>query len=168
MKGDKMSRQASELETILQQLIVDHRKLLALLVAQQNSMKLCDLKKMDETTNQAEACRLRIINLEQRRRLICGQIAVQMKIPGELTIGKIAAAFPPRAEILMKLRAELKSVAEQVRTRSYIAGRVAGAVLGHLNTVVRLISGAVGKAGVYTKRGVPRMTNRIGVMEAVG
>ena len=163
-----MSRQVSELEMILQQLIVDHRKLLVFLHTQQNVMKLCDLKKMDETTNQAEACRLRIVNLEQRRRLVCGQIAAQMKFQGELTIGKIADAFPSRAEALMKLRTELKSVAEQVRTRSYIAGRVAGAVLGHLNTVVRLVSGAVGKAGVYTKRGVPRMTSRLGVMEAVG
>ncbi|HWE04354.1 MAG TPA: flagellar export chaperone FlgN [Tepidisphaeraceae bacterium] len=163
-----MSRQVSELETILQQLIAEHRKLLVFLQTQQVSMKLCDLKKMDDTAIGAEACRLRIVSADQRRRLICGQIAAQMKFQGALTIAHIAAAFPARAETLMKLRAELKSVAEQVKTKSYIAGRVAGAVLGHLNTVVRLVSGAVGKAGVYTKRGVPRMTNRIGVMEAVG
>jgi hypothetical protein len=163
-----MSRQVSELETILQQLIAEHGKLLVHIQTQQHSMKFCDLKKMDETTVHAEACRLRIVNLDQRRRLVCGQIAAQMRHQGELTIGAIAAANPARAQALMKLRAELKSVVQQVQTRSYIAGRVAGAVLGHLNTVVRLISRAVGKPGVYTKRGVPRMTNRIGVMEAVG
>ena len=42
------------------------------------------------------------------------------------------------------------------------------ALLGHLNTVVRLIAGAVERAGVYTKTGAPQMSNRIGVMEAVG
>jgi hypothetical protein len=45
---------------------------------------------------------------------------------------------------------------------------LAGAVLGHLNTVVRLIAGAVEQAGVYTKQGVPQVSARIGVIEAVG
>jgi hypothetical protein len=62
----------------------------------------------------------------------------------------------------------LKAVAEKVRAHCYISGRVANAVLGHLNTVVRLLAGAVEKAGLYNKRGVPRVSNRIGVMEAVG
>jgi hypothetical protein len=37
-----------------------------------------------------------------------------------------------------------------------------------LNTVVRLLAGAVEKAGLYTKHGVPQVSSRIGVMEAVG
>ena len=49
-----------------------------------------------------------------------------------------------------------------------MAGRLASAVLGHLNTVVRLLAGAVEKAGLYTKQGIPQVSARIGVMEAVG
>jgi hypothetical protein len=41
-------------------------------------------------------------------------------------------------------------------------------VLGHLNTAMRLFAGAVGQSGTYTKNGVPRVSARIGVMEAVG
>lgn len=163
-----MSRQISELETILGQMIVEHRKLLGFLETQQLAMKHCDLKKMDDTATQAEACRMRLLGLEQKRRLTVMQIATLLKLGSEVTLGKIAAAHPPRAQALLTLRAELRGLAEQVRTRSYIAGRVAGAVLGHLNTVVRLVAGAVGKAGLYNKRGVPRMANRIGVMNAVG
>jgi hypothetical protein len=37
-----------------------------------------------------------------------------------------------------------------------------------LNTVVRLIAGAVEQAGVYTKTGSPKVSGRIGVLEAVG
>ena len=70
--------------------------------------------------------------------------------------------------MLLKLRDELKKTIEQIQTRTHIAGRFAGAVLGHLNTVVRLIAGAVERAGIYTKNGVPQVSNRIGVMEAVG
>jgi hypothetical protein len=163
-----MSRQISELETVLQQMVVEHRKLLGLLETQQAAMKTCDLKVMDTCAVQQEACRLRIAGLEQRRRLTSAAVSRELKLPGEVTLRKLAAVYPPRAAALLKLREELKQVAEAVRTRAYISGRVANAVLGHLNTVVRLVAGAVEKAGLYNKRGVPRMTNRIGVMEAVG
>jgi hypothetical protein len=56
----------------------------------------------------------------------------------------------------------------QISDRTHVAGRLASAVLGHLNTALRLFAGAVGQAGVYTKAGVPKVANRIGVMEAVG
>lgn len=163
-----MSRQISELETVLQQLIVEHRKLLGLLDTQQAAMKTCDLKVMDVCGVQQEACRLRITALEQRRRNTSALISKELKLPGDVTLRSLAAVYPPRAAALLKLREELKSVTEQVRNRAFICGRIANAVLGHLNTVVRLIAGAVEKAGLYNKRGVPRLSNRIGVMEAVG
>ena len=163
-----MSRQISELETILSQMIAEHQKLLASLEKQQAAMKKCDLKVMDEVSLVQEACRLRVANLEVRRRALVVLIARELKLAGDVTLRKLAAAFPPRADALMALRTELKTVTEQLRTRAYISGRVANAVLGHLNTVVRLVAGAVEKAGLYNKRGVPRVSNRIGVMEAVG
>jgi flagellar biosynthesis/type III secretory pathway chaperone len=163
-----MSRQISELETILQQMIAEHRKLLGLLDTQQAAMKICDLKKMDEMSVTQEACRLRIAGLEQRRKIVVAMIGKELRLAGDVTLRVIAAAYPPRADALTKLRTELKDVAEKVRTHCYISGRVANAVLGHLNTVVRLLAGAVEKAGLYNKRGVPRVSNRIGVMEAVG
>ena len=163
-----MSRPISELETILQQMIVEHRKLLEFLNVQQAAMKTCDLKVMDTCAVQQEACRLRITGLDQRRRLTSAVISKELKLTGEVTLRRLAAVYPPRSAALLKLRDELKRVTEDVRTRAYISGRVANAVLGHLNTVVRVVAGAVERAGLYNKRGVPRMTNRIGVMEAVG
>jgi hypothetical protein len=59
-------------------------------------------------------------------------------------------------------------VATTIASRTKVSGKVAGAVLGHLNTVVRLLAGAVERAGVYTKDGIPRVSGRIGIMEAVG
>jgi flagellar biosynthesis/type III secretory pathway chaperone len=163
-----MSRQISELETVLQQLIVEHRKLLALFDRQQPAMKHCDLKVMDEVSIQQEACRLRIAGLEVRRRQVLAAVCKELRFAGEPTLRKLASLVPARADALMKLRDELRTVVEQVRNRAFIAGRVANAVLGHLNTVVRLVAGAVEKTGLYNRRGVPRVSNRIGVMEAVG
>jgi hypothetical protein len=58
-------------------------------------------------------------------------------------------------------------VLEQLAARNKISGKVATAVLGHLNTVVRLLAGAVERAGLYTKNGIPQVSSRIGAIEAV-
>jgi FlgN protein len=163
-----MSRQISELEQILQQLIVEHRKLLGYVEAQQAAMKKFDVTAMGDSANAQEACRLRIGAIERRRRLVVTQLAAQFKLPGNVTVGQIAKAYPPRAAALLQWRDELKGLAEQICSKAFVAGKVAGAVLGHLNTVVRLLAGAVEKAGVYNKHGVPQVSKRIGVMEAVG
>ena len=163
-----MSRLILDLESVLQQLIVEHRKLLKHVDAHQAAMKTMKLDAMDQSANQQEASRLRIGTLDTRRREVVQQITLQHKLSGEVTISRLAQLFPQRGPNLMKLREELKKTIEQIQARTHIAGRLAGAVLGHLNTVVRLIAGAVERAGIYTKSGVPQVSNRIGVMEAVG
>ncbi len=91
-----------------------------------------------------------------------------VNLTGELTVAKIAAISPENAGTLLELRKQLKDLVEQVAATNKISGKVAGAVLGHLNTVVRLLAGAVERAGLYTKNGVPQVSGRIGGMEAVG
>lgn len=163
-----MSRLLFDLESTLQQLIVEHRKLLRALDAHQAAMKTMALDEMDRAGNLQEASRLRIAALENTRRATVQQIAQQHKLSGEMTMSRLALVFPQRGEALLKLRDELKKTILQIQTRTHIAGRLASAVLGHLNSVVRLITGAVERAGVYTKSGAPQMSSRIGVMEAVG
>jgi hypothetical protein len=47
-----------------------------------------------------------------------------------------------------------------------VSARVAQSLLGHLNTAVRLLAGAVERGGgVYTKQGAPKLTRRIGSIE---
>ena len=163
-----MSRLIFDLESILQQLIVEHRKLLKHLEVHQNAMKTMALDAMDNAANLQEASRLRIATLENHRRAVVLQVTKQHKLTGDVTVARLALLFPQRGDALIKLRDELKKTILQIQTRTHIAGRLAGAVLGHLNTVVRLIAGAVERAGIYTKSGVPQVSNRIGVMEAVG
>jgi hypothetical protein len=163
-----MSRFLPELENLLQLLVAEHRKLLAQLDGQQAAMRAFDLKAMDDLRNQQEASRLRIGGLEAKRKALVLQIGRGLKVEGNLTLGKLADLHPPRRAALLKLREELRDVAEAIGTRTHVAGRLAGAVLGHLNTVVRLLAGAVERAGVYTKHGVPQVSSRIGVMDAVG
>lgn len=164
-----MSAQLLQLETILQQLVGEHGKLLKHIDRHQSAMKALDLVAMDEAARQQEACRIRIGGIENRRRVLVSQIAAQLRMDGHPTVARVSAAAPPilRAKLLT-LRQELVDVMEAISKRVTVAGRLAGALLGHLNTAVRLLSGAVEQAGTYTKHGVPRVSARIGVMEAVG
>src|SRR5437763_9096694 len=159
-----MSRQVSELETVLQQLLAEHRKLHAHLEAHLAAMKRMDVRAMDESVALQEASRIRIVLLEKQRRFLAAQLGNLLKLGPEPTINKIAAAFPARGPQLMKLRTDLKQAMQAVQSGTFVAGKVAGAVLGHLNTALRLFAGAVEKAGVYTKQGVPKVSARIGVM----
>jgi hypothetical protein len=163
-----MSRQVLELETLLVQLIDEHRKLLVHVERHQAAMKTLDLKAMDDAVRLQEATRLRIANLDVRRRQTVIMIGRAHRMAGAPSLPDIAAMYPPSAAKLNKLRDELKAAIQKVQNRSHVAGRLASAVLGHLNTVVRLLAGAVEKAGLYTKQGVPQVSSRIGVMEAVG
>lgn len=158
----------ADLEAILQQLILEHKKLFKHLESQQAAMKSLNLKAMDDATQQLEAARLRIATSEHRRRSLVLQIAKAHRLQGEPKIPQLADLFPQRKAALLKLRAELREVVTAVVSRNHVAGKVAGAVLGHLNTAVRLLAGAVEHAGLYTKHGVPQVAARIGMMEAVG
>lgn len=162
-------RQLPELEMILQQLLNEHARLLRHLEDQQVAMKAFDLKAMDAAARQQEASRLRIASLETRRRATVLQIARLLKIPEkELTLARLAELHPARAQALLASRDELKRLVGQISNRTHVVGRLAAAVVGHLNTVMRLLAGAVEQAGIYTRSGVPQVSARIGVMEAVG
>src|SRR5438094_5618063 len=153
LKGN-MSRQVLEIESVMQQLIAEHRKLMACIESHHKAMKVMDLKTMEDAGNAQEACRLRIATLETRRRALVQGVMKTMRAEGQPTITRLAELFPQRREILLNLRSELLGWVEQIQQRSNIGGKVAGAVLGHLNTVVRLLAGGVEKTGIMGKQRV--------------
>lgn len=161
-------RQLGDLEIILQQLVTEHERLLRQLDDQQSAMKTLDLKSLEGISKLQEATRLRIATLETRRRTTVSQLSIALKIQGPATLAKVAEGSGPHQSRLIALRDQLKALMEQIATRSHIASRLAGAVLGHLNTMVRLLAGAVEQPGVYTKHGTAQVSGRIGVLEAIG
>ena len=163
-----MSRQLAELEIVLAQLVAEHRGLLKQLTVQQAAMQAFNLDAIEAGVREQDAARRRIAALEVRRRGLTDQLAKLLRVPGKLTLARLADLHPPRRAELLRLRAELRQAIAETGARATIAGKLSAAVLGHLNTVVRLLAGAVEKAGVYTRTGAPQMSRRIGMMEAVG
>jgi hypothetical protein len=163
-----MSRLISDLNGLLNQLVSEHRKLLEQMEQQHNAMKRFDMNAMADLVNAQESTRLRINALDVKRRGMIRNITTTLRLTEEPKLTKLAELFPPQGQGLLTARAELLDLANKITTRSQGSGKLAHAVLGHLNTVVRLLAGAVERAGLYTKRGVPQLAKRIGVMDAVG
>jgi flagellar biosynthesis/type III secretory pathway chaperone len=157
-----------ELLGVLRRLVAEHQALLRELEAQRDAMKRLDLASLDAATRAQEQSRSRIVQLEQRRRAIVEQLARSLKLTAPLSLAKLAQASSEHGAALLALRDELRSLIEQVRVAGQVSTRVAGAVVGHMNTVLRLIGTVAQQAGGYTRSGAPRVASRIGVMEAVG
>jgi hypothetical protein len=166
-----MSNPPAELERLadcLRELVQEHRRLLELVQKHQAAMKVVDATAIDALGQQQEQSRTRIMQWEARRRMTVTALARAAKLTGEPTLVRIAAAFPTKRPVLLKLRDELRILATEIQQRTSVAARVAQAMLGHLNTAVRLLASAVERGGTYTKQGAPKLTRRIGSIEAVG
>lgn len=163
-----MSAPIAELEKLLTMLLAEHRTLLAAVTAHQDAMRSFRFDDLTGAQDAIEASRTRIVMAEARRRVTVQQIVRLHKLPATASLTQIAEVAPQHKQSLLKLRDELKLLAGQITRKTTVSSKVAGALLGHLNTVVRLVAGAVQQAAVYTKQGMPTVSARIGVMEAVG
>jgi hypothetical protein len=162
-----MSRQISELEIVLQGLISEHRKLLALVENHETSMKTLDLQGMEKWRSAQESARLNILALENRRKTLVAEISASVR-RAPMTLTQIAQTWPKPGAQLLPLREELRRIIQKISTQTQMSGKLAGSLLGHLNTVVRLVTGVAHTAGVYSRHGVAVVGRRIGAMEAVG
>ncbi len=162
-----MAVQINDLQLILQQLVAEHEKMLRLLEDQHKALRALDAPRVQVLSAQQEASRLRIAGLDSRRRMIVQQLCMASRLAGEPTITRLAAMFPQAGQSLLALRDKLRALAAAVSNRAQIAGKVAGALLGHLNTVVRMVAGVTEQARLYNKQGVHTVSKRIGMMEAV-
>ncbi|MBC7783354.1 MAG: flagellar export chaperone FlgN [Burkholderiales bacterium] len=163
-----MSAPIAELEKLLTRMLAEHRLLLVALEAHQSAMKTFRIDDLAEAAEAVEASRTQLVLHEARRRIVIQQIVRLHKIAPNASLAEIADASPPHRVNLLKIRDELRMITAQITRKTSVSAKVAGTLLGHLNTVVRLIAGAVQQAAVYTKQGMPPVTARIGVMEAVG
>jgi hypothetical protein len=158
----------TDLEAVLRQMLEDYRKMNVYVRAHQEALKTMNLKSMDESARNQELVRARVARLEGRRRALSQQIAAQYRLTGNVKLSELAEMFPAHRVGLLQLRKELGGVVREIEAGNKVSSRIAGAVLGHLNTAVRILAGAIERAGIYTSAGVPRMASRIGVMDAVG
>jgi hypothetical protein len=163
-----LSAHIVELEKLLASIIAEHRVLSDAIQAHQDAMRTFKVDALAVAQQAIESSRTRLLSFEARRRVTVQQIARVHRLPADPSLAQIADVAPPVSrKNLMKLRDDLRAITEQVARKTTVSSKVAGSLLGHLNTVVRVVAGAVQQAAVYTKQGMPTVSARIGVMEAV-
>ncbi|HEX8325836.1 MAG TPA: hypothetical protein VF595_18170 [Tepidisphaeraceae bacterium] len=163
-----MSPTIAELEKALAAQVAEHRILLAAVNAHLDAMRTFSLPDITAAADAVEASRGRAVHHEKRRLALMAQVVRTHKLQANVTLAEIAVAVPAHRMSLMRLRDELRELTADIAARTGVSAKVAAAMMGHLNTVVRLVAGAVKTAAVYTKQGQRTVANRVGVMEAVG
>lgn len=160
-----MEKLICELEQVLLSLIERHGELRAAAEAAQQAMRKLDAAALDKASRRQEEARARVTALEKTRQTLVAQIGRMLQLRGPVNLVQLADALPLRRVRLLELRKRLRAAADTVRMGTAVTGRVAQALLGHFNTVLRHLAGAGGGGGLYTASG-PAMGRRIGAMEA--
>ena len=166
-----MSPPTPELDRLadcLRGLADDHRKLVDLVRRHESAMRKLDAPAMESLGQQQEQVRTRILQAEARRKMIVAALVRATKLTGEPTLTRLATAFPTHRAALFKHRDDLRALAGDLKQRTAIASRIAQSMVGHLNTAVRLLAGAIERGGTYTRQGGPKLTRRLSSIEAVG
>lgn len=162
-----MSPTIVELEKLLAVLVNEHRTLSAAADVYQKALRTFDLEQINAGADAVEASRSKIVMFENRRRHQTLLVARTHKLPNDVTITQIATAVPAHRLTLLKHRDELRKLVAEISAKNNVSAKVAAAMMGHLNSVVRMVSGAVRQAAVYTRYGQHTVAARVGVMEAV-
>ena len=163
-----MSPMIAELEKSLAGLAAEHKTLLAAVQAHLDAMRAFDTPKITVAADAIEASRTRIVFAETKRRQLMLQVVRTHQFAADITLAQIAEAVPFHRQSLLKQRDALRQVMQDVSSRTGVSSRVAQAMLGHLNTVVRMIAGAMQTAAVYSRTGTAVAAGRVGMIEAVG
>jgi hypothetical protein len=158
----------AQFETVLRQIVHEHRALLAGVASHEQAIRSRDIARIARAASDADAIRQRITRLDSARRMLVAQITRQHRQIRTPTLTGIAEAFPDRREVLLKLRDDLQQLIEQIRTHNNLIQRVASGVLGHLGATVRIIAEAATGPATYSRRGTVAVAPGATLVNAVG
>jgi FlgN protein len=158
----------SELEQTLEQLIIAHTDLAQTLSIHTKAMSAMNLPEMERMASVCQRQRQNLAVLENRRMQLMQPLVRHLQLPAKATLRELAEAVPARKAQLLALRERLAHAVQSVHTSGVVASRISGAVVGHLNTALRLLSIAVKQGGTYNRSGNSPSPGRLGLVEAVG
>lgn len=158
----------AQFETVLRQIVHEHRALLAGVASHEQAIRSRDIERIARAAADADAVRQRITRLESARRMLVAQITRQHRQIRTPTLTAIADAFPERRDVLLQIRDELQELIERIRVHNSLIQRVASGVLGHLGATVRIIAEAATGPATYSRRGTVAVAPAATLVNAVG
>jgi DNA repair exonuclease SbcCD ATPase subunit len=124
-------------------------ELATLLEEQFQAMKTFDTNAVARCARRQELLHRRLLRLETERRRNAEQLCRIARIAPDANVQQIADAYPSHREQLLTLRSQLRHAVQTVSERGRRSQRVAGTVLSHLNSVLRMVT----KSGLYQQSG---------------
>jgi hypothetical protein len=145
-------------------LIKTHGELLATLREQLEAMRKMDAVAMSDAGRRQEAIHRRLLRLETDRRRAARALATSLRLPADAALTDIAARLATPPAELQDRRVRLRSLSTEAAKLGEQCSRLAGGVLAHLNSSLRLLTGG----GTYAAGGNFHMPPRLSRMEAIG
>lgn len=141
----------AELGRSLESLTAVHRELCESLQQQHAAMKRFDTEAMAGGVRWQESIHRRILRMEQQRRLLVQQLARAAGRSDDLSLLQLADLYPQVRDELLQCRTQLRTAAAEAARWSQACGRLAGGVLSHVNTALRILTRATtyGRAGSF-------------------
>ncbi|MEL7238190.1 MAG: flagellar export chaperone FlgN, partial [Planctomycetota bacterium] len=152
--------QLDQLEQVLSKLADAQNDLTDLLEQQHQAMTKLNTGVMDNCARRQESLHRRVMQLEHERRSLVLSLATAAGLPAGATLRDLADAYaahaPERRVRLLELRDLLRKRSAHAAKRGRRCGRVAGSVLGSINTALRLLT----RSCIYNKSGDFQMPPR--------
>lgn len=155
-----MDKALAELESLLTQLIAEHRQLLEQLRGKQQAMRSAKPAEVEARCTQEQAIVYRIGRLETQRQDAVRRITAMIDPAARstLSITQIADRVeePLRGRLLV-LRQQLRELIETVRRENEVARIATEGLLKHVQGIIQQVAAAMG-AGTYGRRGSMHQT----------
>lgn len=143
---------ASELVTLLQDLLLVHERLLILAQARQDAMRAYDVTHLAALVEREEVEGRTLAQMELRRREL--MVRCQRLLGFAPTTSQVAARCrEPIASQLTGLAAKLRDTIERIDRLHRINARVNQAVVKSLAKVLKIVTGVAQHAGLYMRNG---------------
>lgn len=141
------------LERVLHAELADHHVLLADLDAKREAIRIANVYRINEITRREEQVLQRMGQRAQQRKQLGERAAQAARIEAAPFSALLAMSQDDQAERLREMKRELESAGQEVKRRSTVVRSAAEALSRHMAGVLQTVTGALSRAGVYSRRG---------------
>ncbi len=145
-----------KLEDNLRAQLDGHNRLLQCIERCREALRRADLGGIGSACEQEHAIAHELGELEKARLALVGSLTERLspQAPKPLAIGQIAASIGgPAGNRMTTVAGDLRRVVEDVTRRSAVVRGAAEALSRHMAGIMQVVTGALGRARVYGRRG---------------
>ena len=147
-----VERLATELVTLLQDLLTANERALGLARARQEAMRVYDVAVLTGLIEREEIDGRAMETLEKRRRELL--VRFRQVLGFEPTTSQVAARVnEPLKSQLLGLAGQVRAVLEQIERINRVNAKVSEAVIKSLSKILKIVTGVAQHAGMYMRNG---------------